>query len=152
MAVTLTIDEAVAEAEKSLGAVGPINTLVVEASAIRRFAEAVGDPNPLYRDPEFARTTRWGGIIAPPTFLCVLMPPLPIPPIDYGSSRLNGGTQYQSFVPVRPGDVITGQARLAEVRAVQTRNGAMLIQEREFTYVNQHGATACIGRGTVIQR
>lgn len=150
--VTLTIDEALAEAEKSVGAAGPINTLQVEASAIRRFAEAVGDPNPLYYDHEFARTTRWGGIIAPPTFLCVLMPPLPIPPIEYGSSRLNGGTLYQSFLPVRPGDVISGQTRLAEVRAVQARSGAMLIQEREFSYVNQNGATVCIGRGTVIQR
>ncbi|MGZ6550894.1 MAG: FAS1-like dehydratase domain-containing protein, partial [Tumebacillaceae bacterium] len=40
----------------------------VEKGAIRKFAEAIGDPNPLYRDPEYAVNTRYGKIIAPPTF------------------------------------------------------------------------------------
>ena len=35
---------------------------------IQRFAEAIGDPNPLYQDEAAARKTRYGGIIAPPTF------------------------------------------------------------------------------------
>lgn len=40
----------------------------VERVAVRRFAEAIGDPNPLYTDPEAARESGHGGIIAPPTF------------------------------------------------------------------------------------
>jgi hypothetical protein len=32
------------------------------------FARAIGDPNPIYYDEDFARTTEPGGIIAPPTF------------------------------------------------------------------------------------
>ena len=39
-------------------------------ASIRYFALALGDDNPLYRDEEFARKTRHGGIIAPPTFIC----------------------------------------------------------------------------------
>lgn len=148
----LTIDDAVDQAKKLIGMTGPVRTLAVEAGAIRAFADALGDTNPLYRDPEYARATRWGGIIAPPTFLCVLMPPLPIPSIDYGTSRLNGGTEYRRYAPVRPGDVIAAQARLAEVRVTQGRTAAMLIQEREQTYVNQHGTTVCVGRGIVIQK
>jgi acyl dehydratase len=150
--LALSIDEAVAEGAKYLGTAGPIGTLVVEESAIRRFAAAIGDSNPLYSDPEFARTTRWGGIIAPPTFLCLLMPPLPIPAIDYGTSRLNGGTEFHSVVPVRPGDVITGQCRLGNVRSTEGRGTPMLIQEREYTYVNQTGAVVCRGRAIGIQR
>lgn len=150
--MALTIDEAVAQAKQSLGATGPVMTMQVEAGAIRRFADALGDPNPLYRDPEFARATRWGGIIAPPTFLCSLMPPLPLPDIDFGTSRLNGGTNFYRYAPVRPGDVIAGQARLVEVRAIEGRSGAMLLQERELTYVNQHGTTVCVARGIAIQK
>ncbi|MFC2018493.1 MaoC family dehydratase N-terminal domain-containing protein [Chloroflexota bacterium] len=41
----------------------------ISRSAIRRFCEAIGDENPLFRDAEYARFTRWGGIIAPPMFL-----------------------------------------------------------------------------------
>src|SRR5262245_693847 len=41
----------------------------VEAGDIMLFARALGDPNPIYSDAEYARTTRCGGIIAPPTFL-----------------------------------------------------------------------------------
>ncbi len=38
----------------------------VEKGHIRRFAEAVGDPNPMYRDEAYARKSRYGNIIAPP--------------------------------------------------------------------------------------
>ena len=41
---------------------------VVEKGAVRKFAEAIGDPNPLYVDEEVAKASRYGGLIAPPTF------------------------------------------------------------------------------------
>lgn len=41
---------------------------VVEKAAVRKFAEAIGDPNPLYVDEEAAKKSRYGGLIAPPTF------------------------------------------------------------------------------------
>ena len=40
----------------------------VERGAIRRFADAVGDPNPLYRDPDAARDAGYADVIAPPTY------------------------------------------------------------------------------------
>lgn len=40
----------------------------VERVAVRRFAEAIGDPSPIYTDPEAARRSPHGGLIAPPTF------------------------------------------------------------------------------------
>jgi acyl dehydratase len=41
---------------------------LVEKGAVRKFAEAIGDPNPLYMDEEAAKASRYGGLIAPPTF------------------------------------------------------------------------------------
>ena len=38
-------------------------------ATIHKFAVAVGDTNPLYYDEEFAKKTRYGGIIAPPTLI-----------------------------------------------------------------------------------
>lgn len=40
----------------------------VERGAVRKFAEAIGDLNPLYLDEEAAARSRWGRLIAPPTF------------------------------------------------------------------------------------
>jgi acyl dehydratase len=41
---------------------------VVEKGAVREFAEAIGDPNPLYVDEEAAKASRYGRLLAPPTF------------------------------------------------------------------------------------
>ena len=41
---------------------------LVERGAVRKFAEAIGDPNPLYVDEEAAKKSRYAGLIAPPTF------------------------------------------------------------------------------------
>jgi acyl dehydratase len=36
--------------------------------AVRRFAICIGDDNPLFTKPDYARNTRWGQVIAPPAF------------------------------------------------------------------------------------
>jgi acyl dehydratase len=45
-----------------------IKRFPIEASHILMFARAVGDPNPIYSDAEYASKTECGAIIAPPTF------------------------------------------------------------------------------------
>ncbi|MFC2034429.1 MaoC family dehydratase N-terminal domain-containing protein [Chloroflexota bacterium] len=42
--------------------------LEVERGAVRRYAQATEDPNPLYYDLEYARNSKYGGIISPPGF------------------------------------------------------------------------------------
>ncbi len=41
---------------------------LIERGAVRKFAEAIGDPNPLYVDEEAAKRSLYGGLIVPPTF------------------------------------------------------------------------------------
>jgi acyl dehydratase len=41
----------------------------VTLSSIRIWCDAVGDDNPAYQDPEWARTSRFGGVVAPATTL-----------------------------------------------------------------------------------
>lgn len=41
----------------------------VEAGHVLMFARAIGDPNPIYSDPDHAEASEVGGIIAPPTFV-----------------------------------------------------------------------------------
>ena len=45
----------------------PVRNLV-ERGAVRRFAEAVAGPSPLYVDERVARSSRYGSLLVPPTF------------------------------------------------------------------------------------
>ena len=46
-------------------------TFPVEAGHIMRFAAAIGDENPIYRDAAHARAAEPGAVIAPPTYAVV---------------------------------------------------------------------------------
>jgi len=43
-----------------IGKLDPPHVREVEKGAIRRYADAVGDDGPLYRDEEYARKSRYG--------------------------------------------------------------------------------------------
>ena len=46
-----------------------IEKFPVEAGHIMMFARAIGDPNRIYYDEAYAKTTETGAIVAPPTFV-----------------------------------------------------------------------------------
>ena len=46
-------------------------TYVVGQEKIKEYAVSVGDLNPLYLDPDFAKKSKYGSIIAPPLFVVV---------------------------------------------------------------------------------
>jgi acyl dehydratase len=41
---------------------------IAERGAVRKFAEAIADPNPLYVDEVAAKRSRYGRLLVPPTF------------------------------------------------------------------------------------
>ena len=136
--------------QRALGMQSGPATLEVEKGAIARFAEAVGDPSPLYNDEAAARKTRLGGLVAPPTFLRSLRldrPTLPDAPFD---RLLDGGSDWEYFEPVRPGDRVTGVARIADLWERSGRLGPMLFTILEFTYTNQLGELVATQRNTLI--
>ena len=123
----------------------------VESGAIIKFAKAIGDPNPLFNDMEAARKTRYGGLIAPPTFLRSLFPgPSRIEVRSPYPAGLDGGSEWEYFEPVRPGDSITVTTKVADISERQGRLGSMLFVIRETRYVNQFGAVVALQRSTSI--
>ena len=54
--------------KNAIGRSSPPTLNEVEKGAIRRFAEALGDYNPIYYDEEYARALGYPTIVAPPTF------------------------------------------------------------------------------------
>ena len=97
------------ELRKSLiGREGPGSSATVEAGHIRRFAEAIEDENPLWNDQVKARRSRYGGVVASPTFLRTISAAVPsVPELSSLTRVLDGGSEWNYFEPVRPGDTIT---------------------------------------------
>src|SRR3990172_5188461 len=75
--------------------------------AIRHFCEGIGDANPLFRDEEYARKTRYGTIVAPPCFLYSVHWPsgegggLP------GIHAWHSGNDWEFYRPIFLGDRFT---------------------------------------------
>ena len=102
----------------------------VEKGHVKRFAEAIGDPS-----------SRWSGedMAAPPTFLRMCIPN-ELEELEMPFSRgLDGGSEWEYFVPVRPGDTITVTQQIIDFSEKHGRLGAMLIETRQNSFVNQRG-------------
>jgi len=125
-----------------IGVDGAAVTATVEAGHVRRFAEAIGDPNP-----------RWAKE-APPTFLVALAPvSLHLAEAEeYGKGWLNGGNRFEYFAPVTVGDHITATGRIADVYEKSGSTGTLLFIVFETDYVNQRGELVARLRGTTIRR
>ena len=95
----------------------------VEKGAIRRFAEALGDPNPVYVDEAAARAAGFPALVAPATFAVALTSNERFRhSLDLGTrSILLGEQQIELNRPIVAGDRITVVTRVADV---QERAGA----------------------------
>lgn len=126
-------------------------TYDVEQGAIRKFARAVGDDNPIYDDDDAARRAGYRGIVAPPTLVRSLIPgPERVAFPEPFQRILDGGSQYAFDEPLIAGDRITVVSRLVELLEKQGRLGPMLFKVREIRYENQFGRLAATQRTTTI--
>ena len=111
----------------------------IEKGMLWRFAQAVGDSNPLWQDEEYAARSRYGGVIAPPTLVLTLgfEQIQRILTSSPSQTVLHGSTELECFKPVRPGDVITVSTRIASVRERQSKLGKMVFITFDIGYKNQ---------------
>jgi acyl dehydratase len=140
------------EVKKMIGSQTEPHVVEVERGAIRRFAEAIGDPNPIFNDEKQARKTRYGTMIAPPTFCRSLGGGFFSIRLNLQSFRgLDGGSEWEYFEPIRPGDRITVVSRLADIREATGRLGPMVFIVTETRYTNQFDQLCVVQRSTAIR-
>ena len=140
---------------------GTPHNLEVSRDGLRHFAFGYGDDNPLWCDEKYALGTRWGGLIAPPTFLYTMgedASPRPTPPENKALLRgdpFAGLGQYQAVMefewwrPQRLGDAC--KCLRAQVGVVDKRSdfgGRTAHITHDFIYADQHGQLTAIQRGT----
>lgn len=110
----------------------------VGVDTITHFSNGVGDLNPLYRDLEYARWTRFGGLIAHPCYPVVHHWP---GRSYWGLPGVHGfavGNDWEFFRNLRPGDRISTWNRVVDVQEKESRfSGRMVMQYVESTFTNQ---------------
>ena len=115
----------------------------IEKGWLKRFAEAIGDPNP-----------RWLRE-ATPTFPAVLLPTELIHRLFNARTRLtrllNGASELEYYAPIAAGDVISVTGSLTRLRQTQGKEGTTLFMFTEVTCTNQRGEVVVRGKNTYIK-
>ena len=138
-------DEALGALRRRIGV--PIENIVepwcYEATRdnIRHYAHGIGDDNPLWCDPDYAAGTRYGGIIALPSFLFATsrivsgyVGGLP------GVHAMWAGADWTWHKPVHRNDAISTEAWLKDLIEHQTRFAGRAVQQiYHVRFFNQHG-------------
>jgi len=160
------------ELRATIGKITRSSTGIATKAQIKRFAQAVGDCNPLYTNQEYAQKSIHGGLIAPPLFDgdCLdyggaeteydILPngsrggqpgqdvPLPKELIE----TLDGGSEYSIYRRIHAGDEITSTWKIVDIyEKVGKRGGRLLFIVYEATLTNQNDETVMICRGTLIK-
>lgn len=149
----------------------------VSESDIRHWCEVMQDANPLYTDEEYAKRSRYGGIIAPPQMVQTWSldpmaealqrfvhenPPFPEDPhnqifglIDeMGYHGVVATAQTQEYLkPVRPGDMLRCQVTIGSISKYDhyTRMGVGRYVDMIYTFANQHDEKVCVATFRVLK-
>ncbi|MBL0388731.1 MaoC family dehydratase N-terminal domain-containing protein [Tumebacillus sp. ITR2] len=119
----------------------------VEKGAVRKFADAIGDPNPIFRTGDAS-----GRITVPPTFSFTF---------DHGDldgfslktdGLIHGEQEFNLLHPIYVGDTLSCSMTVKDVYERSGKSGSMTFLVLEQTGVNQHGKTCYHNVATIIIR
>ena len=155
------------EVANLVGKTGEIRVVEVEKGAIRRYADAIEDQNPLYWDDAYAKNSRYGAMVAPPGFFgwptkfsgeaMPVFPPLLgevggiLAQAGFGRV-LDGGMEYDFLLSIRAGDTLEATPKVINVNVRETKTGKMVFMVIETTYINENGDVVARVRQTTIHR
>jgi acyl dehydratase len=126
----------------------------VEKNEIRRFAEALGDPNPVYVDEAAARAAGHAGLVAPPTYAAVVAANERFRlSLDLGTKALlHVDQQLEYGRQIVAGDALTLTSRVADVQERAGASGPMDILVIEDEARDGHGQLVFRARSTLVIR
>ena len=150
----------------------------VERGAVRRYAQAIQDEDPIFAEP-CANNARYGGPVAPPLFPThMFRRPFGVPDplqqrahdpefdgLSSGASSglpelepikhlalLNGGSEIEFVRYARHGETVKLRSRYADITEKETSKGPMLFVTIETEYRNGDDALLMKTRRTLIRR
>jgi len=121
---------------------------------IVEFADAIGDPSPLYRDREAARAAGHPDVIAPPTFAIVIsMASARRVTTDPGlglnyAMVVHGEQRFEYTRPIGAGDVLTATSTITDIK--QAGSNTLLSSRTDIATVS--GEHVCSAYSTLVER
>ena len=132
---------------------------------IKRFSQAIGEANPIHFDEDYAKSTKYGAIIAPPLF-CQMFTFEDVPPDQLPSDgspaeidvpipaqrTVGGASSYEIFQRVKAGDQITVKSTLRDVFTKEGKSGKLYFVVVETEFSNQRKEPVAKETATYIKR
>lgn len=107
-----------------IGSTSEVYEFEVEKGAIRAFANAIGDDNPLYHDEDYAKRQGYASLVAPPTFPQTFK--LPTPGFNVDKRRtLHGEQEFIYERPIVAGDALSCVSKLVDIIDRPGKKGTM---------------------------
>lgn len=107
----------------------------IERGAIRRFAEALGETNPIHFDPHVAQAQGYRDIVAPLSFPLALRSSQTLQSVaPPNRTILSGDQQFECFEPLCAGDRVSVTSRIAEISQRPGATGPL-----EFVVIEEEG-------------
>ena len=126
------------------------NTEVTEDS-VRHFCDGIGDTNPLYRDIEYAKKTRYKGLIAPPSWLYSVFPTWVLQGLR-GVHGFHAGNDWEFYRPIRVGDKIKPKCFFTGFEEKKSEFAETIIMEyQEAQYFNQNNLLLAKAKTWIVQ-
>jgi acyl dehydratase len=140
--------------KNAVGRTSPPTLNEVEKGAIRRFAEAIGDFNPVYYDEEYARAAGYPTVVAPPTFPACFHSAADLRELlGVGiKSLLHSEQSYDYERPILAGDRIFVATRVADVQERMGPSGRMDVAVIEDEGRDEEGNLVFRARRTLVVR
>jgi acyl dehydratase len=139
---------------KFIGKTYPESTYEVGKEKIKEYAKAIKNPDPHYLDDLFAKKSKYGTIIAPPTFAVVFGAYLIEPVFNDKDLNLNmamlvhGEQELEFLEVVKAGDSITTSAKIVDIKNKEKLD----VISVEIKSKNQHGKDVSRGIYTFVVR
>jgi len=140
--------------KNAVGRGSPPTLNEVEKGAIRRFAEAIGDFNPIYYDDEYAKAAGFPTVVAPPTFPASFHSAADLRELlGVGiKSLLHAEQTFEYERPIFAGDRIYVATRVAEVLEKPSATGKMDVAVIEDEGRDEEGNLVFKARRTLVVR
>lgn len=139
---------------KFIGKTYPTHTYEVGKEKIKEYAKAIKNLDPYYLDDDFAKKSKYGAIIAPPTFAVVfgaylIEPVFTDKDLNLNMAMLVHGEQELEFLEVvKAGDSITTSAKIVDIKNKEKLD----VISVEIKSKNQHGKEVSRGIYTFVVR
>ncbi|MBW2028969.1 MAG: MaoC family dehydratase N-terminal domain-containing protein [Deltaproteobacteria bacterium] len=137
----------------------PSYRLRIERVKIKEFVEAIGDPNPIYVDPEAAISQGYRDTPCPPTFATMAFQEftgayfkafeelgIPLEKV------LHGEEEYEYLAEIYPGDTLNCTMTFESIVEKTTKSGKMDLITLHTTFNNQNGQEVIRARSLIIER